>query len=67
MTDAAYYEAPQHIWGPLWRFASEPGVSYILTPTGRMLRPHIWALWYVYYKREHQRWFRRKHKHRRTD
>ena len=59
MIDANYYEAPEHVWGPLWRFASKPSV-YILTPQGRLLRPRVWVLWYVWYKWEHRRWVRQK-------
>ena len=61
MTDMAYYEAPQHVWGPLYRFSSKPHL-YILTPTGRLLRSHVWALWYCWYKWEQWWWLRQKRK-----
>ena len=59
MTDGAFYEAPEHLWGPLWRFQSKSG-WYILTPQGRLLRLHTWVFWYAWYKWEHQRWMHRR-------
>ena len=64
MTDAADYEAPEHVWGPLWRFASMPKRLYIFTPQGRLLRPHVWLLWYAWYKWEQCVWLRRKRERR---
>ena len=63
MTDHSYYEAPEHVWGPLWRFANTHGV-YILTPTGRLLRLHVWACWYLWFKWEQRGWLGRQRQRR---